>query len=271
STYRVIVTNSVGTVTSNSATLTVNPAGTAPSITTQPSNQTVTAGATATFSVVASGSATLTYQWQKGTTNIGGATSASYTTPATVTGDSGSTYRVIVTNGFGTATSNNATLTVNAAVNPVTINVGVITFNAPAGSSTPVTRTITLTNASAGAVTVTPTTGGSLWLTTGGAVVVPAGGSISLTITANPAGLSGTVSATLTFTNSPGGQTRTIPVTLTIVATANAKGKKSSGCWLSNAPQQGAPVEPYWTLAALMLALAGLRMATKNPGRSRGL
>ena len=49
----------------------------APTIMAQPSNETVTAGQTATFTVSASGSAPLSYQWQKGGTNIDGGTSAS--------------------------------------------------------------------------------------------------------------------------------------------------------------------------------------------------
>ena len=60
-------------------------AATAPAITTQPANKTVTLGATATFTVVASGTAPLTYQWSKNSSTISGATSSSYTTPATVT------------------------------------------------------------------------------------------------------------------------------------------------------------------------------------------
>ena len=52
-------------VTSNAAILTVNPAPVAPSITTQPLSQTITAGQTATFSVTAAGTAPLSYQWQK--------------------------------------------------------------------------------------------------------------------------------------------------------------------------------------------------------------
>jgi hypothetical protein len=92
---------------------------TAPSITQQPANQTVQVGQTATFTVAAAGSPPLTYQWQKGTTNISGATSASYTTPATTSADNGSTYRVIVSNGINPpATSNNATLTVQSTSSP---------------------------------------------------------------------------------------------------------------------------------------------------------
>jgi len=86
----------------------------APSITSQPANRTVTAGQTATFSVTATGTAPLAYQWQKNGTNISGATSSSYTTPATALADSGETFRVVVSNAAGTVTSAAATLTVGA-------------------------------------------------------------------------------------------------------------------------------------------------------------
>lgn len=85
---------------------------TGPSISTQPANQTVNAGQTATFTVVASGSS-LGYQWKKNGTDIGGATSASYTTPATTVSDSGSSFTVTVSNAQGSVTSSAATLTVN--------------------------------------------------------------------------------------------------------------------------------------------------------------
>jgi hypothetical protein len=109
-TFRVIVTNSVSSITSNTATLTVN---TPPSITTQPANKTVTLGQTAIFSVGATGSAPLTYQWQKKQINISGATSASYTTPAATSADNGASFQVVVTNSVSSITSNAAVLTVN--------------------------------------------------------------------------------------------------------------------------------------------------------------
>jgi hypothetical protein len=112
--FRVVVTNSAGNATSNSATLTVNAAAARPSITTQPANQTVTVGQTATFSVVAAGTAPLSYQWQKNNANISGATSASYTTPPTVSGDNTATFRVMIANPVASITSNSATLTVNS-------------------------------------------------------------------------------------------------------------------------------------------------------------
>ena len=113
--FTVIVSNRYGRVTSRAAVLTVNAPAMAPTITTQPQSVTVTAGQTATFSVVASGTAPLSYQWKKNSTAISGATAASYTTPATATTDSGSTFTVTVSNTAGSVTSSAATLTVNAA------------------------------------------------------------------------------------------------------------------------------------------------------------
>lgn len=99
-----------------------SPAKLAPTITSQPVNTTVTLGNSATFSVIAAGSGTLSYQWQQNSNNISGATSPSYTAPATTAGDSGNTFDVIVSNGTGSTvtstTSSPATLTVSAALSP---------------------------------------------------------------------------------------------------------------------------------------------------------
>jgi PQQ enzyme repeat len=95
------------------------PTVTGPSITTQPQNQTVAVGSSAGFSVAANGTAPLLYQWQKGGANISGATSSTYTTPATVAGDDGSVFQVVITNGAGSVTSSQAKLKVTATP-PVT-------------------------------------------------------------------------------------------------------------------------------------------------------
>src|SRR5712672_804560 len=99
----------------------------APSITTQPANQTVAAGQTATFSVTAIGTATLNYQWQKNGADITGATSLSYTTPVTTTADSGELFRVVVSNTYGSVTSNTASLTVTTGT--VNSSVDVVTYH----------------------------------------------------------------------------------------------------------------------------------------------
>jgi hypothetical protein len=116
--FTVVVSNAAGSATSSAAMLTVTTASVAPSITTQPASQTVTAGQTATFSVAATGTAPMTYQWRKNTVAISGANSSSYTTPVTITSDSGAQFTVVVSNVAGSATSGGATLTVNAASTP---------------------------------------------------------------------------------------------------------------------------------------------------------
>jgi len=88
--------------------------GQPPAIAVQPTNITVNAGQTAAFSVTATGSAPLFYQWSTNNVSISGATNASYTTLATTTNDTGKLFKVAVSNAYGSVTSSNATLTVNA-------------------------------------------------------------------------------------------------------------------------------------------------------------
>jgi hypothetical protein len=83
-----------------------------PTIDTPPASLTVTAGQAAEFTVTASGTGTLSYQWRKDTADIDGATEATYTIPATTVGDAGS-YDCVVSNGCGAQLSAAATLTVN--------------------------------------------------------------------------------------------------------------------------------------------------------------
>ncbi len=136
STFRVVVSNAVGNATSNTATLTVQ---VAPSITSQPASVTVTAGQMATFSVTAAGTSPLSYQWQKTGVAITGATSASYTTPATTTSDNGATFLVVVSNVAGSTPSSAATLTVNSDTTPPSVSI-----TAPASGAT-VSGTISIT------------------------------------------------------------------------------------------------------------------------------
>lgn len=78
----------------------------------QPASVTVPLGQTASFSVIASGTGTLSYQWFKNGVAINGATSSSYTTPPTAAGDTGAVFTVTVSNSVGSVTSGPATLTV---------------------------------------------------------------------------------------------------------------------------------------------------------------
>ena len=184
-TYTVVATNTAGSATSNGAVLTVN---VAPVITTQPTSQTVTAGASVTFTAAASGSPAPTYQWRKNGTNISGATSASYTIASVVASDA-ATYTVVATNTAGSATSNGAVLTVNAA---------------PAFTTQPTSQTVT-----AGAsVTFTAAANGSpaptyQWRKNG--ANIPGATSASYTIASVGAGDAGTY--TVVATNTAGSAT----------------------------------------------------------------
>jgi hypothetical protein len=108
--FTCVVTNPAGSVTSSPATLWVTP--TPPDIATQPVNQTAYENETATFSVVATGSPPLTYQWRRDGVDIPGANASSYTTPALTLAYNGSVFSCFVTNAAGDATTSPATLTI---------------------------------------------------------------------------------------------------------------------------------------------------------------
>ena len=113
--YTVTATNTAGTITATLSITVNSPAGPI-TITTQPTDQTVAVGLTAKFTVAATGTGTLSYQWQKNGSAISGANTASYTTPILALSDSGSTFNVIVTDAFGgSVTSKTATLTITTA------------------------------------------------------------------------------------------------------------------------------------------------------------
>ena len=110
--YKVIVTNAAGSATSSVAKLTVTPIPVPPEITEQPKSQTVKSGSSVTFSVTATGTAPLNYQWYKGSNKISGATNATYTITSVKSSDAGN-YTVTVSNSAGSATSDIAKLTVD--------------------------------------------------------------------------------------------------------------------------------------------------------------
>jgi hypothetical protein len=154
--YYATITDSCGPLTSADANLSVTAGNVPPTIITQPVGQTVATGGTTSFTVAASGTPALSYQWyvipagQKTGTAIAGATSTTYNVPATattVTNDQDS-YYVIVTNSWGQAVSQPASLAVGNGIllqitgQPVTqyVDVGApATYQVTAVSSLPLT------------------------------------------------------------------------------------------------------------------------------------
>ena len=100
----------------------------APAVTAQPQSAVVVVGQSATFSVAASGTGPLTYQWTRDGAAIGGATSATLTVSGTQLTDSGSQYSVTVSNAAGSVSS----VTVALQVTPAALNVASSATSVPA-------------------------------------------------------------------------------------------------------------------------------------------
>ena len=201
--YRCVVTGSGVSVISAPATLTVNAAAT--TITTQPSNVTVTEGETATFSVTATGS-NLTYQWQQSTdgsawANISGATSSSYTTQAATMDMDGWQYRCVVTDGNSNGvTSQAATLTVTAATVSVTgVSLDKTELSLTVGDTETLTATVAPDNATDKTVTWTSSNSTVATVDQNGVVTAVARGTAVITATAaDGSGASASCSVTVT-------------------------------------------------------------------------
>jgi hypothetical protein len=117
--YRVIVSNSAGTIISDSATLTVvTPPP--PVIATQPIGKTVQEGSNVSFAVVASGQGALVYQWQLNEQNLPGAISATLNLTGVKQNQAGR-YRVLVSSPYGVTISDTVSLIVNANPPPTIV------------------------------------------------------------------------------------------------------------------------------------------------------
>jgi pectate lyase len=113
--YSVVVNNIADFVTSSNAILTVNTNPVAPVFNSQPASLVVLAGSTVSFTAVAAGTAPISYQWNKNSAPIPGATSSTLNLPNVQTADDGS-YTVTASNIVGSVTSNPAQLTVTTTV-----------------------------------------------------------------------------------------------------------------------------------------------------------
>jgi predicted secreted protein len=200
----------------------VNQVNQAPTITTNPTSQTVTAGQTATFTAAASGNPTPTVQWQVSTdggasfSDLSGATNTtlSFTTIASQNGDE---YRAVFTNALGTATTTPpAILTVDYAPvvttgpSNVTVNAGqTATFTAAASDGNPTPTTVQWQVNTGSGFTNLSNTGVYSGVTTD-----------ALIITGVTAGLNGAQYQAV-FSNTAGLTATTSAATLTVKAVAN--------------------------------------------------
>lgn len=212
--FVVTVSNSAGSVTSSAAVLTANAPAVAPTITTQPNSQTITAGQTATFSVTASGTAPLSYQWAMNGAAISGATAASYTTPATTNSENGSQFVVTVSNLVGSATSAAATLTVTSTPGTLSLSSSSLSFGSvDVGGSTALSTTLTNTGGSSATVSSVSIAGGGF--TDSGVSsgqIIAAGQGITVNVTFAPAA-TGSVSGSLTIASNASNSPTTISFT----------------------------------------------------------
>jgi len=182
-------------IASNTATATITVNAAAPAITTQPQSLSANAGGTVTFSVTASGTAPLSYQWRKNTGNISGATGSSLTLTNVQSADAAN-YDVVVSNSYGSATSSAATLTVvyppaitSAASASGTVNTAfsyqiTATNNPTSYNATSLTGTGLSVNTSTGLISGTPTKAGTFTFTISATNAAGTGsGTLVLTIT----------------------------------------------------------------------------------------
>lgn len=175
----------------------------APTITVQPASQITTAGAIATFSVTATGAIT-GYQWYRNGVVIPGAVVATYSTAMLSTGDSGSTFYVVVANNSATTASNPATLIVT--VGPAVV------ITPPASTTVLVGQSATFTVGYSGTVT------GFQWYENGSAI--PAAN--AQTYTTPPTSLADSGETFYVALSNAGGTTNSAVATLAVNPTVTA-------------------------------------------------
>ena len=200
----------------------------APSIMRQPSSQSVAAGLTATFTVTATGTGPLSFQWFKGGIAISGANLSSYTTPVTAMSDNGAVFTVAVWNAVGRVTSVPAGLTVTSAtlqsiaVTPASPSIAkglTQQFNATGTYSDGSTQNITTSVTWASATTSVATIGAGTGLATGASVGTSQITATLGTIVSLPDTLTVTAAALQSISVTPANPSITVGETQQFVAT----------------------------------------------------
>jgi len=174
---------------------------TAPTITVQPANLTVSVGGTASFNVTASGSAPLSYFWQRNGAPIAGATQPNYTTNDVQLADSGSQFSCLVSNAVGTAGSQAATLTVvplpAIAVTPASLSFGSIQVGTSASQN------LYVTNVGGGTLTGIASVASPFSIMSGGSYSLAASQGQQVAVSYNPTA-AGTNNTVVSFTGAGG-------------------------------------------------------------------
>jgi hypothetical protein len=244
-----------------------------PTIIFNPNNQTVMAGQPATFYVVVSGDAPMSYQWLINGAPVGGTNSPTFTIPTTIAANSGATFAVIVSNDAGSVASTTATLTVNSGgvaptivfnpANQIVIAGQPATFYVVATSETPLSYQWLMNGAPLGGATSSP----SFTIPT---TIAANSGATFAVIVSNDAGSVTSTTVTLTvnsgggaptITSNPTNQTVTAgqPATFYVAATGDAP---LSYQWLINgAPVGGVTSSPSFTIPTTITANSGATFA----------
>jgi uncharacterized repeat protein (TIGR01451 family) len=245
--YTVVVTNAAGSVTSSAATLTViSP----PTISTQPLSVAANLGASASLSVVAIGGTPYIYQWQKGGSDVAGATAATLNLSNVQTSDAAS-YTVTVTNAAGSVTSNAAVLTV---IVPPSITVQPVSVTANLGASASFSVTATGTSPTyqwkKAGVNITGATSAMLSF---GTLLATDSGSYTVTAT-NAAGTLTSSTVTLTVISPPTISTQPVSISPNLGASASLSVTATGGAPYTYQWQKGGTDVTGATAATLSFA-----------------